>query len=201
MKIPKLTTTIGCLLSLCCLYQAWAILPTANESLPNYDKRKQAARALVTAPNYAKANARAVLQARVPDIKFSSDNVLGTPRLISAQRGFLTGPQGHGGAVSEPFLEAVSAGDPHRVIKAFLNEHAAVFGHDAAILASANVARDYVTKHNGLRTVVWEQTQEGISVYDGLLVGHVTRNGELVSLADHFVSNPVVAATTGTPNR
>src|SRR6516225_7985144 len=162
MKIPKLTTTTSALLLLCCLYQAWAVLPASNEPLPNYDKRKLAPHALAAAANSPKANARALLQSRVPDIKFSSDNFLGTPRLISSQRGFLTGAHGIGGAVSEPFLEAVPAGDRHRVVKAFLNEHAALLGHDASALTSANLARDYVTKHNGLQTIVWEQTQDGI---------------------------------------
>src|SRR5207248_3420041 len=137
---------------------------------------------------------------RVPELKITSDKVLGTPRLISARRGFLTGAQGQGGAVTEPFLQAFPAADPHRVIKAFLNEHSALFGHDASALASANVSRDYVTKHNGLHTVVWEQTQDGIPVFEALLVGHTTRNGELVSLADHFVADPAKAAILGMPN-
>jgi hypothetical protein len=87
------------------------------------------------------------------------------------------------------------------VIKAFLNEHSALFGHDASALSSANLARDYVTTHNGLQTTVWEQTQDGIPVFEGLLIGHVTKNGELVSLADHFVSDPVRAANNGNPSR
>ncbi len=178
-----------------------AVLAPANQPLPNFDKRKQVARPALTVADPAKANARAILQSRVADLKISTDSVLGTPRLLTARRGFLTGPHGQGGAISQSSLDAVSASDPHRVIKAFLNEHAALFGHDASALDSASLARDYVTDHNGLRTTVWEQTQDGIPVFEGLLIGHVTKNGELVSLADHFISDPLGAANNGTPGR
>lgn len=189
------------LFALACLPQAWAVLPTSHQPLPNYDKRKQAPVAAIAAPNAAKANARSVLQSRVPDLQLTADKVLGTPRLVSAQRGYLTGPQGRGGAISPAFLDAVPAEDPQRITKAFLNEHSALFGHDASALDSATISREYVDKHNGLHTTVWEQTQDGIPIYEGLLVSHVTRNGELVSLSDHFVSNPVNAANDGTPRR
>jgi hypothetical protein len=200
MKIPLLKATSAITLLLI-LPQAWAVLPNPNGPLPNHDKRKEAPKPAVSVPNTARQNARALLESRVPGLQISTDNVLGTPRWISAQRGFLTGPQGEGGGLSKDFLQAVPAGDPHRVVKAFLNEHAALFGHDASALDSANVTRDYVTKHNGLHTMVWEQTLDGIPVFESLLVGHVTKNGQLVSLADHFVSDPAQAATTAAPNR
>lgn len=200
MKIPS--SSAGCvLLGLACVSQALAVLPASTEPLHNFDKRKLAPVPALAAPDAAKANASAALQSRVPGVKISTDKVLGTPRMVSAREGFLTGSHGLGGAVSEPFLQAVPANDPHRVIKAFLNEHAALFGHDATALSSARLSRDYVTRHNGLQTVVWEQTQDDIPVFEGLLVGHVTRNGELVNLADHFVADPAKAANSGTPNR
>jgi hypothetical protein len=199
MKTPFFKT-ICAVAVVSCLWQARAVLPTSNKPLPNYDKRKLAPQAQTLASNPEKAKARTLLESRVPDIKIATDNVLGTPRLITAPRGFLTGHHGQGGAVSELFLDAIPADDPHRVVKAFLNEHSALLGHDASALTSANLARDYVTKHNGLHTVVWEQTQDGIPVFEGLLVSHITRNGELVSLADHFVSDPLHAADLGTPN-
>jgi hypothetical protein len=192
----------GCIaLAFSYVSQTSAVLPPANQPLPNFDKRTQVARPAVTVANPAKPNDRTLLQSRVPSLKLSTDNVLGTPRLLTARRGFLTGPQGQGGAISQAALSAVPATDPHRVIKAFLNEHSALFGHDASALDSANLARDYVTSHNGLKTTVWEQTQDGIPVFEGLLISHVTKNGELVSVADHFVSDPLRAANNGTPQR
>ena len=81
-------------LAFSCVSQTWAVLPPANQPLPNFDKRTQVARPAVTVAEPAKANARAVLQSRVPGLKLSTDAVLGTPRMLTARRGFLTGPEG-----------------------------------------------------------------------------------------------------------
>src|SRR5262249_33340503 len=120
MKNHLLKTTCA-IVALSCLSSTWAILPASNEPLPNYDKRKLAPQALVAAPNPDKEAARAAIEARVPEVKISTDKVLGTPRMITARRGFLTGPQGQGGAVSEGFLQAIPSSDPHRLVKAFMN--------------------------------------------------------------------------------
>jgi Zn-dependent metalloprotease len=95
----------------------------------------------------------------------------------------------------------VDANDPHRVIKAFLNEHSALFGHDSSILVSAKVERDYVTEYNGLHTTIWQQTLDDIPVFEALLTGHVTRDGELVSISSHLVPVAATAADAGTPGR
>src|SRR5262245_12486822 len=199
--MKNLVLKVACsILVFCFLPFARAVLPGADNPLPNFDKRNSTPQPLVVATPAARENARALLLSKLPEVKIATDKLLESPRWISSPRGFLTGPQGEGGAVSKAYLEAVPASDPHRIIKAFLNEHSALFGHDASALASANVTRDYVTKHNGLHTLVWEQTQDGIPVFEALFVGHLTRKGELVSLADHFVSNPAAAAAAGHSN-
>ena len=73
------------------------------------------------------------------------DKLLGVPRLISARRGFLSGPNSAGKGLSAAQLSALPANDSHRVVKAFVNEYAALFGHDAQALDSARVKRDSVT--------------------------------------------------------
>src|SRR5258707_15436688 len=98
----------GCIaLALSCVSQTWAVLPPANQPLPNFDKRTQVALPPLTVADPAKANARATLQSRAPRLKVSRDNVLGTPRLLTARRGFLTGPHGPRGAAPHSFLAPV----------------------------------------------------------------------------------------------
>jgi hypothetical protein len=176
----------------------WGILPPNRTTLPNYDKRLTAAPAAADA---SQQQAESVLRARVKDVRISRDAILGTPKLVAASRGFLTGPGASGRALSSsPGIAAVAA-DPYAPIKSFLNEHSALFGHDARVLAEARIKRDYVTSHNGLHTVVWEQTLDDVPVFDAVLAGHITRNGELVSLSSLFVPNAAGAANAGTPNR
>src|SRR5207244_10197645 len=98
-------------------------------------------------------------------------------------------------------VQGTSTNDPYQPVKAFLNEHSALFGHDATLLSSAKISRDGVAAHNGLRTTVWQQMLDGIPVFESVLIGNTTKRGELVSLSSQFLPNPAAAADAGTPNR
>ena len=91
------------------------------------------------------------------------------------------------------------ADDPNRVAKSFVNEHAALFGHDASALERAAVKRDYVAAHNGMRTTVWHQEHEGIEVFEAVFLAHTTKDGELVNVASQFVPDAAQAAGNGDP--
>ena len=143
----------------------------------------------------------AQLQAQERDLKVEFDEIIGSPRLISSVHGFLTGPEGKTGAIAPAALQAFPVDDPHRSIKAFLRQHSRLFGHGPEALTEARLQSDYVTPHNGLRTVIWEQQQDGIAIFDGLLIGHLTKRGELVNLSSRFVPQPLEAANKGAINR
>ena len=130
-------------------------------SLPNFDRRlahlsKQEAE---LAPD--KAVAADELRQRVPGLRIDVDRLLGTPNYLASSQSFLSGPNGQGGSISSATANAFAANDPQRALKAFLQEHAAMFGYGAEILETATVKRNYVTAHNGLRTTVWEQSFDG----------------------------------------
>ncbi len=182
--------------------QAWdanAIQQPGQPPLPNYDKRKQQPVVAAAAAN-TQDQAAIALQTRVPTARVVRHPMLGTPRVLSAQRGFLTGKGGIGKGLNPASLESVPASDPHRVVKAFVNEHSALFRHDARALDAATVKTDYVTAHNGLRTVIWQQVLEGVPVYGGLFVSHLTKNEELAAISDRFVPD-LAAASSALPNR
>lgn len=174
-------------------------LKPAGTDLPNFDKR--------TAPVPAAARlaereeARAQLAAQVPDLAVDFDPLLDSPKFIRARTGFLSGPNGQGKALSGAGAKALAANDPNLPIKAFLNEHARLFGHNADVLNNARTKRDYVDAHNGLRTVAWEQQLDGIDVFQAVMLAHVTRRGELTSISSGFVPDPAAAADVGTPGR
>src|SRR2546421_3921237 len=123
---------------------ARGVLPPARPSLPNFDRRNAAA--VAPAPDANAQQAEAVLKSRVRGLNILRDRILGTPRLVTAARGFLTGPGGGGKALVTAPVSA-SAKDPRAIIKDFLDEHAALFGHNADVLATAAIRRDYVTPH------------------------------------------------------
>ncbi len=206
MKTRVLTAALvgGAILSLGSLQ---AFQNPTGALLPNVDKRTPASGPglmLTTTPRgtgftAAQLQAAANLRNRLPNLVVSAHNLTRSPRLVASEDGFLTGRGGVGGGVSAPTLAAIPASDPHRVVKAFLNENRALFGYGADSLDIAVVARDYVTKHNGLHTTVWQQRVGGVPVFEAVLQSHVTAKGELVNVASQFVGNPVAAANQGTP--
>ena len=88
-----------------------------------------------------------------------------------------------------------------RAIKAFINEHAGLFGHTAELLDDAELKSESVNPRNGLRTVIWQQQVDGIPIFQGLFIGHLTQREELVSIESHFIPRPKVAAEATNPDR
>jgi len=179
------------------LLMANSLVAAGGASLPNLDARQVPGKtARVSEPQRLElARLRSVL----PRIKVDFDPLLGSPRMVAGASGFLTGPSGSGKAVSAG-AAARFAAELNAPTKAFLDEHRALFGFGPEALASARVKREYVTEHNGLKTVVWQQQFEGIPVFQGLLVSHTTRRGELVSLSSEFMPALGIAAAAAARN-
>jgi Zn-dependent metalloprotease len=134
------------------------------------------------------------------EVRVDRDPITQSPKWIASTAGLLTGPAGVGGMVAAKTAAAFAKNDRHRAVKAFLNEHRGIFGHDASALSAAKVAREDVSP-TGLRTVVWQQYVGGIPIFDGVLKAGITPRGELVNIGSQFMAAPVAAARAGTPKR
>ena len=125
------------------------------------------------------------------------DQVTGAPSWIASTIGFLSGPTNEQEITPKmaqsPLPSETDA--PHGPIKRFLDENRALFGHGAEVLSTAIIVRDYVTAHNGMRTVIWQQQLDGIPVFAATVIGNITRRGELVSVSSHFL--PDIAKSSG----
>ncbi|NOS69498.1 MAG: hypothetical protein HOP33_06155 [Verrucomicrobia bacterium] len=188
----KLRAT-SALLLLSSTFAAFAFQHPDHESIPDIDVRRS---------NVARTNALSAareagvqrLKSHIADLRVGLDERQHRPNFVSRRNGFLTGSDSGGTVISRATLNSVFSTDPHRVTKAFLNEHPGVFGHDASALTNAVIKRDSISKHNGLRSTVWEQQLNGIPIFEAIVQSHVTKNGELVSLASRFVPDPAKAA-------
>src|SRR4051812_16077712 len=127
MKKSLLVGVCGCWASLAFGIEA----PHDHESLPNIDRRLDGPPVAETPLAANRARAAQALQARLRDLRIDRDPVTKSPKWIASTRGFLTGPDGEGGAVPAATAAAFAKGDPQRAVKAFLNEHREIFGHDA----------------------------------------------------------------------
>ena len=175
------------------------VKPAEPTELPNLDDR---VRLEPSATELAlRKQAVANLRSQLPVVDLSVDELLDKPRFIRARGAFLTGDNGEGITVSPQTAAEFRINDPFRGVKAFLNEHADLFGQGAEALQNATISRDSVTDHNGLRTVVWQQQLDGLPVFESVLIGNITARGELVTVAGGFLPNASLMADSGTPNR
>ena len=174
--------------------------PGHEQELPNLDKRLEEQPADRKLPA-AKSAAAGKLTSQLHGLRVEHDSLRQSPKHIASTSGFLTGPGGEGPTITAAGARAIPVTDQHRVIKAFLTEHKALFGHGADVLDKARLKREFVARNNGLRTVVWEQRLDDITIYESVLAGHVTARGELASLSSQFIAEPETAADVGTIDR
>src|SRR5688572_7255618 len=141
-----------------------------QDHVSNYDVRENPLSPAAVAPP---EQVSAVDTLRQRGAKVTLHPKLGVPLHVTSAKGFLSGPDAD--------IEAANQGrgpanvDLHRPIKGFLKEHKAAFGHGDEALAKARKKREFVTAHNGMRTVTWEQEFQDIPVFEGLLTGHITK--------------------------
>ena len=181
---------------LLCGNGAVAFVQPANPPLPDFDKRGSAAPAPeLVSPDQRRAVAQ--LQAREPRAHVEFAPMTGGPKWVWSVRGFLSGSNGLGGAIPAATASEFAVNDPNRATKAFLREYRDLFRHGPEVLDQARVKQQFVTRHNGLRTVVWQQDVGGIPVFEAILISHTGRRGELVNISDQFLPDATGAAERG----
>jgi hypothetical protein len=190
---------------------AGQVASRGREALEDFDERPLPASGSAPASiSRAVADPLAGLRRRLPDIRVDQDLLHGAPAYLRSTRGFLTAPQGAERPAATSGSQRFSAqaqasmqasGDPHAIIKTFVDQNQELFGHGSAALTNARVRRDYIARHNNARTVVWEQQVNGIGVFGALFQAHLTSRGELVNVASRFITEPEQAVERGTPDR
>ncbi|HEX5218762.1 MAG TPA: M36 family metallopeptidase [Verrucomicrobiae bacterium] len=174
--------------------------PSGGNRLSDLDARIGARAGAVT-PSAQQDAALARLQAQLPRVEVAFDEVTVAPRSVSRLDGFLTPASSSAPASPPGTAAALPIIDTNQPIKTFLDEYRDLFGHGSEALNQTRVVRDYITAHNGMRTVAWQQEVDGIPVSEGVLVAHLTRLGELINISSGFVPEPETAASVSTSTR
>ncbi len=162
---------------------------SGTEELTGYDKRRERR----ADPAAEQKNAFQELRRRAGRVEVDFDAVLASPKWVQVADGELTGTRGEGKSVPAA-AAARHRNDPDGVVKAFMEEHRALFGHGPEALGQAAKTRDYVTEHNGVRKTVWQQRVDNIPVYESVFVAHQTHLGELIGVSSLFVPDAGRAA-------
>lgn len=138
--------------------------------------------------NPARDAALAKIRADIPGVQVDFDTISGAPNRVQATGRFLNGAQPKG----EPARE---------VVEEFVDRYRDLFAHPGAVLRDARVTREDITAHNGVSTLVWQQQLDGIPLFNTILKANVTKDGQLVTLTDHFLANPEQAAGKNAEDR
>jgi len=158
----------------------------AIEAVPDFDIRftgdqvSAEVRGLATAarPGFSlreRASEVRRLAQRVPGLSVDYDPIFGTPRFVRSPFAFLTRP---------------APVEAEAVVESFVAAHRALFEIDVAELENARRSRDYMTRHNGVRHLEWQQQIAGIDVFGAHLRANVTADGALINVASTMLPRP-----------
>ncbi|HZW07791.1 MAG TPA: M36 family metallopeptidase, partial [Phycisphaerales bacterium] len=153
-----------------------------GEGLANFDIRIDDAvirAAAGTSAQFAaekSAAAGAGLRASVRGLAMDFDESLGTLKFLRSTEGFLTGQR---------------PGAPWTAVAGeFIGANRGLIGFAPEELTRNRLPRDFVTKHNGVRSVTVQQVHEGVDVFEATLRLSVTSRGELINLSSTMLDRP-----------
>ncbi|MFZ4575685.1 MAG: hypothetical protein ACOYN0_14920, partial [Phycisphaerales bacterium] len=122
------------------------------------------------------SEAFASLRAAVPTVKMDLHSVFQTPDFVRS---------------TEAFLTAAAVGqDPQTVVRDFLASYTGLFGINDAELDLARVSRDYLTRHNGVRHLSWQQQIGGVELFGATLNANVMPDGRLINIGGTMIPRP-----------
>lgn len=146
-------------------------MPFVRESLAGYAK----------SPEWAARQAElAALMAQITDVRVDDNEFFGTPHFIRSVTTFLT---------------PASKLAPRDVVKAYVRNHPGLFGVDTAWLDKAAIPRDFVTKHNGVTHLSFQQQIGEIELMSCELRANVMPDGRLINISSSMI--PVAGGLPG----
>ncbi|MHC5209167.1 MAG: M36 family metallopeptidase [Planctomycetota bacterium] len=186
---PVLTVVALCALALPLLAQR-APLPQFGEEvgLPYFDARfdgdqvrPEVRAAYLSARTPAVASARdaelATLREQIVELRLDEDELFGTPHFLRSTRQLLTGP------APGPFNSV-------DVVADFVAAHPGLFEVDVAEFLGARLSRDFVSRHNGITHLTFQQQVGGLDLWGAELKANVTAAGELINVSSTLLPRP-----------
>lgn len=130
----------------------------------------------------ARDAAAAKLLAETPGLRIDDHEVFGTPQWVASTRVLL----------SEATKDA-----PVDVVARFVHAQAALFEIDALEIPAAKVTRDYVTRHNGVRHLTFQQQHAGLDLAGCELRANLTSDGRLINVSSSMLPRPAGGFAVG----
>ncbi|GJM22812.1 MAG: hypothetical protein DHS20C15_27270 [Planctomycetota bacterium] len=156
-------------------------LPYLDARLDVDRTRGEVLQAVVDARSTEQRAARAQelqrLTRSIAGLQVDEHEFFGTPSFIRSNRSLLTAPR--------------PGTDGAQIVRDYVAAWPAVFEVPAAELDRSRVARDFFTKHNGVRHFTWQQQLDGIDIWGAELKANVSARGELINISSSLLPRPV----------
>jgi hypothetical protein len=115
----------------------------------------------------------------LPSARAQWNTQWGEPASLISDTGYLTGP---------------SHASPEAIARGFLHDHARLFGLSASDLGNLVVAKQYLTQHNGVMQLTFQQRDQGRDVYGALVTFGIDKNGRILIVGSRLAPGAVTAA-------
>ena len=142
-------------------------MPTRSASLPDL-------------PVAERVSVPALRLADVPDLQLDRDPDMGTPRFVRRRSTFLS--------------QAMPAATPTEAASAFIEANGKTFTlHPTDIQPpNARVTRDVTTRHNGMRSLTWQQQKGGIEIFGATFMLNLTADSRVINVSSRALHMPSV---------
>jgi hypothetical protein len=168
-----------------------SVTGTDEYGLPYFDVRERAdgwpspaaqkaVEAFKASPAWQKRQAAAdALREQVPGTRIGEYPIYGTPGFV---------------VCTTRFMSDKSALPPVQAARAFVAQHADLFGVTPADLDRARLSRNYDTSEGLMHHLTFQQTIGGIDVYGCTLIANLTGQGEMMTAGSKMVPHPAAVA-------
>lgn len=130
----------------------------------------------------ARQAAAAKLAAKVSGVAIDDDGLFATPVFVRSTTAFLT-----------PAVGEADKRDVHDVVAGFIDDHAALFEIDPLEIPLAHIRRDFITRHNGVRHLTYQQRIRGRDLFGAILRTNLTSDGRLINVSSTMLPRPRAA--------
>ncbi len=114
------------------------------------------------------------------DLHLTRDSDMGTPRFVRRRSAYLSGPA--------PGLE------PDEIAAALIEANGKAFTLAPTDIEppNARIARDVLTKHNGMRSLTWQQQHDDLDIYGATFAMNLDRENRIINVQSRALHIPSV---------
>lgn len=163
--------------------------------LPNFDKRLFKRESAVDDSQSNAANQ--LLKTKSIKVKF--DPILGSPRWIVNIDGYINFEQTTQKSINQTSSKTVILPDQIQIIKNFVDDNKPLFCHGSEIFRTFTLQNDYITAHNGVRTIIYQQFYQGLRIFNARFIAHIDKTGKIAGISSLCIPSLQSAKVIGGP--